>query len=96
MTSPSVGGQPHPPAPLTADQEVTLRRVAFGQSETRSLRAEDLGELYKRRLIEESRHGLQLTPAGRRLFEALPKPFIQSSRTFRSMLGDLTKSPRQR
>lgn len=60
--------------PLTADEEVTLRRVAYGQSEERALRRDDLVRLRSLRLIENGKHGPQLTAAGKERFESLPKP----------------------
>jgi len=81
---------------LTAEQEVTLRRIAFGESPVRTLRAEDLGTLHKLGLIEKSKDGPRLSASGRRYFDALPKPVLQTSRTFRSMLGDLTKGTTKR
>jgi hypothetical protein len=60
--------------PLTADEEVTLRRVAYGQSEERTLRQDDLARLRSLRLIEAGKDGPQLTAAGKERFESLPKP----------------------
>lgn len=60
--------------PLTADEEVTLRRVAYGQSEERAMRRDDLVRLRWLRLIEDGRDGPQLTAAGKERFESLAKP----------------------
>jgi hypothetical protein len=60
--------------PLTADEEVTLRRVAYGQSEERAMRRDDLVRLRWLRLIEDGSDGPQLTAAGKERFEALAKP----------------------
>ncbi len=67
--------QPRDAAPsrLTQDEEITLRRVAFGQSEVRALRAADLDRLRKLALIEDGKEGPQLTQAGRAHFDSLPK-----------------------
>ena len=72
-----------PPAPLkplfvlSADEEVTLRRVAYGQSEVRMLRAADLDRLRRLRLIEGStadRTAIpRLTAAGKDHFDGLPR-----------------------
>lgn len=88
---PSLTPEPAP-ASLTADEEVTLRRVAFGQSEVRAMRAADLALLRKRRLIEDSKDGPCLTVAGRRHFETLSKPSTQhGTRSFDDMLVQMDK-----
>lgn len=61
---------------LTANEEVTLRRVAFGESPARTLRAEDLARLRLLRLIADGKDGPCLTAGGRTYFSALPKPVI--------------------
>ena len=66
------GGAPRL-ATLSDDEIVTLRRVAFGQSETRTLRRADLDRLRRLRLIEEVGDSLRLTAAGKAHFEALPR-----------------------
>jgi hypothetical protein len=70
MTTPS---DSRPPSSLTDEEEVTLRRVAFGQSEVRAMRAHDLARLRRLQLIEDGRDGPQLTAAGRAVFDELPK-----------------------
>lgn len=56
---------------LTADEEVTLRRVAFGQSEVRAMRAADLDRLRRLALIESGKDGPQLTVKGKTHFDTL-------------------------
>jgi hypothetical protein len=58
---------------LTDEEAVTLRRIAFGQSEIRSLRRADIDRLLKLRLITESRNGLSLTISGKEHFNSLPR-----------------------
>lgn len=58
---------------LTDDEAVTLRRVAFGESDVRSLRRADLERLMRLRLIAASGSNLMLTPSGRRHFDTLPR-----------------------
>lgn len=70
MTLPTDG---HRPIALTDEEEVTLRRVAFGQSEVRAMRAHDVARLRRLQLIEDGRDGPQLTAAGRTVFEELTK-----------------------
>lgn len=62
--------------PLTDDEAVTLRRVAFGQSEARALRSEDLVRLQGLRLVREGKNGLELTLSGREHYDALPRAFL--------------------
>lgn len=61
------------PPLLTPEEEITLRRVAFGQSEVRAMRAADLKRLRTLRLIEDGKDGPQVTVAGRKLFNLLPR-----------------------
>ena len=60
-------------AKLTDEEAVTLRRVAFGQSDVRTLRQGDLARLLALRLVVEGRDGLELTRAGRDAFDSLPR-----------------------
>ena len=65
----------HVPSPseLTEEEAVTLRRVAFGQSEERTLRPADLARLRALRLIATGPDGPVLTKSGRDAFNALPR-----------------------
>jgi hypothetical protein len=66
---------------LTDDEAVTLRRIAFGQSELRSLRRADIDRLVRLRLIVERKGDLALTASGREHFESLPRSsFADESR----------------
>lgn len=59
---------------LSEEEGIALRRIAFGESETRSLRREDLTRLLSLRLVRENRNGtLELTTSGREHYEALPR-----------------------
>ena len=58
---------------LTDDEAVTLRRIAFGQSDLRSLRRADIDRLLKLRLIAESRNNIMLTISGQEHFDSLPR-----------------------
>ncbi|MBS0219929.1 MAG: hypothetical protein JSR91_04225 [Proteobacteria bacterium] len=58
---------------LTDEEEVTLRRVAFGESEVKAMRVRDLARLHRLQLIEDGKDGPRLTAAGRAVFEGLPK-----------------------
>jgi hypothetical protein len=61
------------PSELTEEEAVTLRRVAFGQSEERTLRPADLARLRALRLIATGPDGPVLTKAGRETFDSLPR-----------------------
>lgn len=61
------------PSKLTDEEAVTLRRVAFGQSDERTLRQADLERLLALQLIVGGRDGLELTRSGRDAFNALPR-----------------------
>ena len=72
MTRENIAHVP-PPSKLTEAEAVTLRRVAFGESEARTLRPADLARLLELRLIEIGRDGPALTRAGRGYFDSLPR-----------------------
>ncbi len=88
-----------PPTPprvptLTPEEEVTLPRAAFGQSEVRAMRAPDLAQLRRLRLIEDSKDGPRLTEAGRRIFDTLPKAAAQrDSRPFGELMAQMGRMP---
>jgi hypothetical protein len=58
---------------LTDEEAVTLRRVAFGESEVRTLRRADVARLLRLRLVEEVKDGIRLTIAGKEHFDSLPR-----------------------
>ena len=62
------------PSPLTDSEEITLRRVAHGQSDVAHLRAEDLNRLRALKLIDANTRVPALTAAGKTRFDALAKP----------------------
>jgi hypothetical protein len=81
------------PRSLTPDEEVTLRRVAYGESPLRTLRLHDLKALRDLRLIEDHRDGPTLTAAGRKVFDSLPRPSAQSGREpMDAMLNELARA----
>jgi hypothetical protein len=59
-------------APLSPNEEVSLRRVALGISKTANLPARDIARLKALSLIEEHGAGLRRTPVGRERYLALP------------------------
>ena len=60
--------------PLSANEEITLRRVAHGQSDVTRLRAEDLVRLRALALIDGAPQAPMLTAAGKARFDRLTKP----------------------
>ena len=60
-------------APLSPNEEITLRRVAYGQSEVTHLRTEDLIRLRSLDLIGGSPRLPTLTAEGKRRFDGLAK-----------------------
>lgn len=64
--------------PLSTDEEVTLRRVAYGQSDVSHLRANDLARLRALDLIAGSARVPTLTAAGKARFDQLAKPAIMT------------------
>ena len=62
------------PTLLSADEEITLRRVAHGQSDVAHLRAADLVRLRSLALIAGTPRAPTLTAAGKQRFDQLAKP----------------------
>jgi hypothetical protein len=60
-------------APLSANEEITLRRVALGISKAADLSELDFKRLKALSLVEENGGSLQLTTTGRARYVALPK-----------------------
>jgi hypothetical protein len=89
MPSPTPNAAPNA---LTAEEEVTLRRVAYGQSEVRVMRARDLARLRALRLIEDGKDGPHLTASGRKHFDTLPRASAQfASRPFENVISEMTR-----
>jgi hypothetical protein len=80
------------PAPLRSNEEVTLRRVAYGQSKVTSLRVQDLLHLRALKLIEGTPLAPTLTADGKRRFDALPKAAVLTEfKAQNELLATLTK-----
>jgi hypothetical protein len=69
MKAASRGGQ----TPLSTDEEVTLRRVAYGQSDVTHLRRNDLAHLRALDLVAGDPRVPTLTAAGKARFDQLAK-----------------------
>jgi hypothetical protein len=63
-------------APLSPNEEITLRRVTAGISEPVRLSQRDLEHLQALLLIEDHDGNLRLTPAGRERYRALPNSTV--------------------
>ena len=61
------------PSDLSGDEAVTLRRIAFGESDVRLLRPADVQRLLDLRLIASVADGVALTRAGRERYDSLPR-----------------------
>jgi hypothetical protein len=61
------------PGELTDQEAITLRRVAFGESDVGLLRRADIERLLMLCLIAADGTGLTLTSSGRARFDALPR-----------------------
>jgi len=61
-------------APLSTNEEITLRRVAHGQSDVAHLRAEDLARLRSLALVTGTPRAPLLTTEGKARFDRLAKP----------------------
>jgi hypothetical protein len=59
-------------APLSTNEEVTLRRVALGIANPTDLPDRDVERLKSLLLIEEFSAGLRLTPIGKKRYLTLP------------------------
>src|SRR5690242_19316152 len=76
MSSNRTASQTSPLAVLSADEEVTLRRVAYGHTEAHLLRPADLERLRRLALIEDGRDGPRLTASGRHHFDGLRRSVL--------------------
>lgn len=80
---------------LSADEEVTLRRIAFGESPVHTLRAADLTHLRALRLIEDRKDGPVLTVRGKEHHAGLPRALgTVRDRQQDDLLGALDKALR--
>jgi hypothetical protein len=60
--------------PLSENEQITLRRVAYGQSDVAHMRPTDLVRLRALALIGGTPHAPMLTDAGKARFDRLTKP----------------------
>jgi len=79
------------PSLLTSNEEITLRRVALGESPMRSMRAQDLAQLRRLRLIDDGKDGPRLTVNDRKHFDALLKAVALSDSGPQDLLRAMTR-----
>ena len=84
------------PDVLSGEEEVTLRRVAYGESPVHTLRAADLTHLRALRLIEDGKDGPVLTARGKAHHAGLPRALgTVRSRQQDDLFGALSKALRE-
>lgn len=64
-------------APLSANEEITLRRVGYGIAKPKDLLARDVERLTRLALIDWQGDRLVLTGTGRQRLAAMPGPHFQ-------------------
>lgn len=78
---------------LSSEEEVTLRRVAYGESPVHTLRHADLEQLRALRLIEDAKDGPVLTAKGKTRYATLPRALgAGRDNQFDDLLGALGKA----
>lgn len=75
--------------PLSANEEITLRRVAYGQSDVAHLRATDLERLRALALVDGSPRAPMLTAAGKARFDGLTKPVMSEFNAQNELMATL-------
>ena len=63
-------------APLSPNEEITLRRVALAVAQPADLPAKDVERLKALMLVEEHAAALRLTPVGKQRYLALPNSAV--------------------
>jgi hypothetical protein len=82
-------------APLTTSEQITLRRVAYGQSDPASLSVQDLRRLRELGLIEGPARGPAMTASGQRCFDSLSRPATLRQTSLEQALDDMLRTLRQ-
>jgi hypothetical protein len=82
-------------APLTTSEQITLRRVAYGQSDPASLSARDLRRLRELGLIEGSARAPAMTASGQHCFDSLSRPATLQHAGLEQVLTDTLQVLRQ-
>ncbi|TAJ84714.1 hypothetical protein [Reyranella sp.] len=83
-------------APLSPNEEITLRRVALGISCARDLSQRDLVRLKTLSLVEMEGDRLQLTPDGRLRYKTLPRATsLTDAPTYEELVSALAERMRK-
>ncbi|MBN9516275.1 MAG: hypothetical protein J0H97_22920 [Alphaproteobacteria bacterium] len=83
-------------APLSPNEEITLRRVALGISCARDLPQRDLMRLKTLSLVEMTEDRLQLTPDGRQRYSMLPRATtLAAAPTYEELMSALAERLRK-
>jgi hypothetical protein len=82
-------------ASLTTGEQVTLRRLAYGQSNPASLSVQDLRRLRELGLIDGPVQAPTMTTSGQRCFDALARPLTQPQPTLEQTLADMLRALRR-
>ncbi len=84
-------------APLSPNEDITLRRVSYGIAKPNELIARDVERLSRLALIDRQGDRLILTPLGRQRLAATPGPHFQGGlRSNDQVLGELLAAFRKR
>jgi len=82
-------------APLTTGERITLRRLAYGQSDPASLSAQDLRRFRELGLIDGPARAPTMTASGQRCFKALARPVALPQPGLEQALADMLRVLRQ-
>jgi hypothetical protein len=82
-------------AALTTGEQITLRRLAYGQSDPALLSAGNLRRLRELGLIDGPARRPTMTPSGQRCFEALARPVLLPQPGVEQALADMVRVLRQ-
>ena len=76
-------------APLSPNEEITLRRVGYGIAKPNELIARDVERLSRLALIDRQGDHLILTPLGQQRLAATPGPHFQGATSSDQALSEL-------
>jgi len=83
-------------ASLTTAEQITLRRLAYGQSDPASLSQQDLRRLRELGLINGPERAPAMTASGQRYFHSLSRPATPRQADLEPVLADMLRRLRHR